>query len=129
MDHPRSISYLLILLALFVIVIVTYVFSDYLGLMLTSVVDFVNNNDLSKFQQCGILVPSQMNALKSELNTIVLPLLHLGIPFVMLIVALLMFLSGFYYHKGQVNDQISAEEQLKRAVAHRLVKRIHKEKK
>lgn len=126
MSHPRSISYLFILLAFFVIAVTTYIFSNYLGMILTAVVDFVNKNDLSKFQQCGILVPSQLNALRSELYTIALPLLYLGIPFAMLVLALLMFLSGFYYHKSQVNDQISAEDQLKRAVAHRLVKKMDK---
>ncbi len=124
MNKSKVVGFLFVILGILVIVGSAYVIISYASEMMTATVDFVSTNDFSKLQQCGITPPTQFNKLKNDLTTVVLPALYIGLPLVLIILSALMFLAGFYYHKGRHEDELKKVEQLERAAVHKVVKRM-----
>ncbi|VVC04100.1 Uncharacterised protein [Candidatus Bilamarchaeum dharawalense] len=129
MNKSKSMGYLFVLLAILLIAVFVFFSAGYANGMLNAIIDFLGKIGLSNFQECGILVPSELTKLKTDMNTMILPFLYFGLPLLLLVLSVLMFLAGFYYHKGQVDEQSKVEDQLKRAVIHRLVKKMETGKK
>ncbi|MFH1785251.1 MAG: hypothetical protein ABH842_02395 [Candidatus Micrarchaeota archaeon] len=128
MSKYKSMSYMFVLLTILLIFVFVYLSSDYVNSMLNAIIDFLNKNGISNLQECGILLPPDLTHLNADLNVIILPFLYYGLPIFFVMISLLMFLAGFYYHKGKIDEHAKAEDQLKRAVVHRLVKKMEKEK-
>jgi hypothetical protein len=122
------VGFLFVLLGVLVILGSAYVIISYASGMMTAIVDFVTTNDFSKLQQCGVTPPAQFNVLKNDLTTLVLPSLYIGLPLLLIILSVLMFLAGFYYHKGRHEDELKKVEALERATVHKLVKKMQSEK-
>jgi len=101
MNRQKLISMLLVLLGIVIVVISAYGVITYTSTVLNSMLDFVTTNDFAKLSQCGVNIPQKMLDLKSELTTVMLPALYLGLPVVLILLSLLMFLGGYYYHRGR----------------------------
>jgi hypothetical protein len=125
----KSKSYVFVLLSLLVVGVSIFLAANYVNSMLTAIINFINKNGISNLQECGILLPPELTVLKSDINTIIIPFMYYGLPLLFLIVFILMFLAGFYYHKGRIDEHEEAEMQLKRAVVKRLVKKMESGKK
>ncbi len=128
MSKYKLVSGLFVLLALLVIVGASYVVIQYATGMINAVVEFVTTNDYSKLQQCGITPPSEFAKLKNEFATLILPSLYIGIPGLLLVVSALMFLAGFYFHRGKIEDDARKHEELEREMVHKIVKKMETEK-
>ena len=128
MNRSKFVSLLFVVLGLLVIVGAAYVIISYATEMMTSVVNFVTTNDFTKLQQCGITPPEQFNKLKNDLTTIVLPSLYIGLPLLLIVLSSLMFLAGFYYHKGRHEDELKKVKAMEREMVHKVVKKMSKEK-
>ncbi len=120
--NDRLMSYALIVLGLIVIFGASMLIYPYATQTLGSISDFVSHNDLTKMQDCGITPPSQFTKIKSDLNSLILPMLALGLPFVLVIVSGLMFLGGFYYHKSMVPRVSKKKEE--REIVQKIVKKM-----
>jgi hypothetical protein len=123
MNKHKLIGVLFAILGVLVIVGASYVIISYASGMMTSIVDFVTTNDFTKLQQCGVTPPTEFHKLKNELTTIVLPFLYLGLPALLILLSFLMFLGGFYYHRGRHEDERKRTEEMER---HMLRKAVHK---
>ncbi|MCI0503881.1 hypothetical protein L0Y65_04165 [Candidatus Micrarchaeota archaeon] len=128
MSKYKFVSYLFVVLGLLVILGAAYVIIQYATGLINAVVDFVTTNDYSKLQQCGITPPNEFGKLKNEFATIVLPAMYLGLPGVLIIVSALMFLAGFYYHRGKLEDEARKHEELERQMVHKIVQKMETEK-
>jgi len=128
MSKYKYVSYLFVVLGLLVILAAAYVIIQYATGLINAVVDFVTTNDYSKLQQCGVTPPNEFGKLKNEFATLVLPALYLGLPGVLIVVSALMFLAGFYFHKGRIEDEARKHEELERDMVHKIVKKMETEK-
>ena len=128
MSKFKLISYLFIVLGLLVIIAASYVIFQYTTGMINAIVDFVTTNDYSKLQQCGITPPAEFAKVKNDFATVILPALYLGFPGLLIVVSALLFLSGFYYHKGKLEDDSTKHEQLEREMVHKIVKKMEAER-
>ncbi|MFH0884083.1 MAG: hypothetical protein V1861_00040 [Candidatus Micrarchaeota archaeon] len=128
MSKYKLVSGLFVILSLLVIVGAAYIIIQYATGMINAVVDFVTTNDYSKLQQCGITPPSEFAKVKNEFATLILPALYIGLPGLLLVVSALMFLAGFYYHRGKLEDDAKKHEELEREMVHKIVKKMESEK-
>ena len=128
MNKSKMVGFLFVLLGVLVILGSAYLIISYASEMMTAIVDFVTTNDFSKLQQCGITPPAQFTKLKKDLTTLVLPSLYIGLPLLLIILSVLMFLGGFYYHKGRHEDELKKVQALERATVHKLVQKMQSEK-
>jgi hypothetical protein len=128
MSKYKVISYLFIILGLLVITGSAYFIISYASNLLGAIVDFVTTNDFTKLQQCGVTAPPQFVKLKSELPTLILPFLYYGIPGLLIIISVLMFYAGIFYHKGKMEDEAHKSEQMEREMVHKIVKKMETEK-
>jgi hypothetical protein len=128
MSKYKLVSGLFVILGLLVIVGAAYVIIQYATGMINAVVDFVTTNDYSKLQQCGITPPSEFAKVKNEFATLILPALYVGLPGLLLVVSALMFLAGFYYHRGKLEDDTKKHEELEREMVHKIVNKMDSEK-
>ena len=121
-------SYILILLGILVIAGSGYLVFSYASTIITAIINFITTNDYSKLQQCGVTAPLEFNKVKADFATLILPFFYVGLPLIMVLVSYLMFMAGFYYHKGRVDDETKAHEQLEREMVHKIVKKMATEK-
>lgn len=124
MNKSKMVGFLFVLLGVLVIIGAAYVIISYASEMLTAIVDFVTTNDFGKLQNCGVTPPAQFNKLKNDLTTVVLPALYIGLPLLLITLSFLMFLAGFYYHKGRHEDDLRRAEAMEREMVHRVVKKM-----
>jgi hypothetical protein len=127
MNKSKLTGLLFVVLGVLVILGASYVIISYLSDILTAIVDFVTTNDLTKIQQCGINVPPQFQKLRAELTTIILPSLYIGLPVMLIILSFLMFLGGFYYHRGRYEDEVKKIETMEREMLRKAVTKLEKE--
>ncbi len=128
MSKYKIVSYLFILLGLLVIAGSAYVIIAYASDLLRAIVDFVTTTDFTKLQQCGVSAPPQFNQVKADLTTMILPFLYLGLPLLLVVISALMFLGGFYFHKGKHEDDTKKSEELERQMVHKIVSKMESEK-
>jgi len=126
MNKYKMIGLLFVVLGVLVIVGAAYLIIMYASEMLTAIVDFVTTSDFAKLQQCGVTLPQEFHKLKNELTTIVLPFLYLGLPLLLILLSFLMFLGGFYYHRGRYEDEMSRMQDLERQMLRKAVKKIER---
>lgn len=124
MSKYKLVSYLFVLLGLIIIVGAAYLIISYSSDILNAIVDFVSTNGFAKLQQCGVTPPPQFSKIKADLTSIILPFLYVGIPLLFIIISALMFLGGFYYHRGKFEDEARKHEELERQMVHKLVRRM-----
>jgi len=124
MNRSKMVGFLFVLLGIAVIIASAAVIITYATETLTAIVDFVTTHDFTKLQQCGITPPAQFNKLKNDLTTVVLPSLYIGLPLLLIILSFLMFLGGFYYHKGRHEDELKRAEAMEREMVHKVVKKM-----
>jgi len=128
MNKFKMIGILFVVLGALVIISASYLVMSYASDLLTAIVDFVTTTDFQKLQQCGVTAPGEFHKLKNELATMVLPFLYLGIPIILIILSVLMFLGGFYYHRGRDMDEMEKTKELERHLLRKAVKKIQGEK-
>lgn len=128
MSKYKLVSGLFIILGLLVIVGAAYIIIQYATGMINAIVDFVTTNDYSKLQQCGITPPSEFGKLKNEFATLILPALYIGLPGLLIVVSALMFLAGFYYHRGKLEDDAKKHAEIEREMVHKIVNKMEAEK-
>ena len=128
MSKYKLVSYLFIILGLLVIAGVVYVIISYASDLINAIVNFVTSSDYSKLQQCGVTPPSQFYKLQAEFATLILPALYIGLPALLAIVSALMFLAGFYFHRGKMEDDSRKSEELERQMVHKIVQKMEIEK-
>ena len=124
MNKSKLTGLLFVVLGALVILGASYVIISYASDMLTAIVDFVTTNDFTKLQQCGIDPPSQFQKLRTELTTMILPSLYIGLPVLLIILSALMFLGGFYYHKGKFEDESRKYESMEREMLRKAVTKL-----
>jgi uncharacterized protein YneF (UPF0154 family) len=124
MSKYKLVSYLFVLLGVIVIVGTAYLIISYSSDILGSIVNFVTTNDFTKLQQCGVNSPPQFSKIKTDLTTVILPFMYVGIPLLLITVAALMFMGGVYYHKGKFEDETKKHEEMERQMVHKIVRKM-----
>jgi hypothetical protein len=124
MNKNTIVSVLFVVLALIVAGGSIYLILSYATDMLNAIVTFVSTNNLTDLEKCGMNMPSEFAKVRAELATLILPFLYIGMPAILIVVGILMFLAGFYFHKSRHEDEAKKKEQIEREMVHKLVRKL-----
>jgi len=101
-----------------------YFVISYLNNIGQGVIDFVSVNNVNAISKCGIIVPEKFIELRNNFATVLLPILYLGFPIAVIIIAAIMFLSGYYYGKSKIEDDMERELRKQREIEEEVKRRI-----
>lgn len=108
MSKQSAASGILVLVVILMIVISTFMAINYTTGVLNAAVAFASSDQIGKLQACGVTPPAELFKLKADVPTFLLPAIYVGLPGIMVIIAMLMFMAGYYYASGR-EDRSSSE--------------------
>ena len=101
MGKHNIVSGIIVLAVLLMIAISTLIVVAYTTGVISSAVDFASTDQVAKLSACGVAIPAQLFQLRADIPNIILPLIYVGFPALMVIIALLMYLAGYYHSSGE----------------------------
>ena len=108
MGKHNTVSGILVFVVLLMIAASTFAAVYYSTGILAAAVAFISNDQITKFQACGIAAPPELYKLRADIPGIVLPAIYVGLPGLMIIIAILMFIAGYYF-SNEKEGHISSE--------------------
>jgi|SRR3989338_7623488 len=102
MGKHNVLSGVLVLVVILLIAISTFLVVSYTTGVLSAAVAFASTDQVAKLQACGVTVPDELFKLKADIPGILLPAIYVGLPGLMVILAILMFIAGYYHGGGKV---------------------------
>ncbi|HQT45162.1 MAG TPA: hypothetical protein PLO51_04230 [Candidatus Micrarchaeota archaeon] len=108
MGKHNTLSVILVLIVILMIAASTFAVISYVTGVITAAVNFVNSEQMGKLQACGITPPAELFKLQADIPSLVLPAIYVGLPGLMIILSILMFIAGHYYGSG-MEGQSSSE--------------------
>ena len=113
MSKHNVLSGILVLVVILMIAVSAFVVINYATSVLTAAVAFASTDQMAKLQACGISAPAELFKLQADIPTLVLPAIYVGFPGLMIIIAILMFVAGYYYgteKEGHSSGRSSSSE-------------------
>jgi hypothetical protein len=104
MGKHNVVSGILVLVVILIIVVSTYTVLSYATGVLNAAVAFASSDQAGKLKACGITPPPELFKLEADVPTLVLPAIYVGLPGLAIIIAILMFIAGYYYGGGEVRS-------------------------
>jgi hypothetical protein len=101
MGRHNTLSGVLVLIVILMIAITTFAAVNYTTNVMGAAVAFASTDQINKLQTCGITPPPELFKLKYDIPNMLLPAIYAGFPALMIIIAILMFVAGFYHGSGE----------------------------
>ncbi len=109
MGKNNIFSGIITLIVILMILLSTFLVVNYTTGVLTAAVAFAGTDQNSKFQACGINVPTELSKLQADIPGLVLPAIYIGFPGLLILLSIMMFLAGRYYNGNGKEEQSSSE--------------------
>ncbi|MBU0591972.1 hypothetical protein KKF81_05870 [Candidatus Micrarchaeota archaeon] len=129
MSKDKLTSAVFIVLGILLIAGSNYAMLSYATPILEALSNFATQNNVYTLQQCGAEIPHELQKLGSDLESLIIPFMYLGVPLIMAILSFLMFLGGFYYHKSRFAPQLEQEKDKERELLRKAVLKMESENK
>jgi uncharacterized protein YxeA len=97
MGKHNTVSGILVLVVILMITASTFIVVNYATGILTAAVAFASTDQVAKMQSCGITPPAEFFKLQYDIPNFLLPAIYVGLPALTIIIAMLMFIAGFYF--------------------------------
>ncbi len=97
---------------------------SYLNSLGQGVIDFVSVNNVNTISRCGITVPEKFIEFRDNFATAILPALYLGFPIAVIFISAIMFLSGYYFGKSKVEEDLEKEVRKQKEIEEEVKKRV-----
>ena len=97
MGKHNTVSGVLVLIVILMIAISTIAVVTYTTGVLTAAAAFASSDQIAKMQACGIAAPPELFKLQADVSGLLLPAIYAGLPGLMIIISILMFVAGHYY--------------------------------
>ena len=108
MGRHNTLSGILVLAAVLMIVATTFMVVFYATGVLSAAVSFASSDQIGKMQACGIAAPAELVKLRSDIPSLLLPAIYVGLPGLLIILSMMMFIAGYFYGGGK-EGRISSE--------------------
>ncbi len=109
MGKHNTVSGVLVLVVILMIAISTFMVINYATGVLNAAVAFASTDQLAKLQACGITPPAELFKLSADIPSLLLPAIYVGLPGLLVIISILMFIAGYYYGGGKEEHSSSSE--------------------
>ena len=104
MGRHNTVSGILVLIVILMIAVTTFMVMDYTTNVVGAAVAFASTDQIAKIQACGVTLPTELFKLKYDIPNMLLPAIYAGFPALMIIIAILMFVAGFYHGRGEGHE-------------------------
>ena len=94
---------------------------SYLG---KALIDFFSANNVQAISDCGVFIPEDFTEIRNQIPTTILPAVYIGIPLALILIALMMFLSGYFFGKHKVERDFDAEVRREEEIEQEVEKRV-----
>jgi hypothetical protein len=100
MGKHNVVSGIIVFVVILIIAMSTYMVVNYATGVLTSAVAWASTDQIAQLQACGITAPPELNKLRDDVPSVLLPAIYVYFPGLMVIISVLMFIAGYYYGPG-----------------------------
>ena len=101
MGKHNRVSGVLVLVVILMIAISAFLAVNYSTSILSAAVAFASTDQIGKIQACGVTLPPELFKLQADVPSLLIPAIYVGFPSLMIIIAMLMFIAGYYYGSGK----------------------------
>ena len=99
MSKHNVFSGYLVAIVILMIAVSTFMTVSYASGILSAAVAFASTDQIGQLQACGVTAPPELLRLQTDIPNFLIPMIYVGFPGLMICIAILMFISGFYYGK------------------------------
>lgn len=114
-------------IGIIIVVASLYYTITYLSYIGGVVIEFLSTNNVQEITGCGVVIPEEFMEIRDEFPSTLLPILYLGLPIVLILISVSMFLSGYFFgmHKVEMNieEELSRQDEIEREVERRTGKK------
>jgi hypothetical protein len=100
---------------------------SYLSYVGGVVIEFLSTNNVREITDCGVNVPYEFIEIRDQFPSTILPTLYLGLPVILILISVSMFVSGYFFGKHklemEIEGEISKQEEIEREVERRTGKK------
>ncbi len=107
MSKNNIVSGVLVLAVILLIASTTIMVVSYTTGILTAAVSFASTEQMAKLQACGVTTPNELIQLKADIPGLLLPAMYVGLPALLIVLSILMFIAGYFYGSGMENRSSS----------------------
>lgn len=101
MGKHNVVSGILVLVVILMIAISSFLVITYATGVVTAAVSFASSDQVAKLRVCGIDTPNELLKLRADIPGLLLPVIYVGLPGLMILIAIMMFIAGYYYGSGK----------------------------
>ncbi len=101
MGKHSTVSGILVVIVVLMIAASTFMLISYATGVLSAAVAYASTDQIAKLQACGAAPPAELVKFRDDIPTLLLPAMYVGFPGLMVILAILMFIAGYYYGNGK----------------------------
>lgn len=101
MGKSNIFSGILVLAVILIIAVSTFVVVNYATGVLNAAVAFASTDQMAKLNACGVTPPPAFFKLQADIPSLIFPAIYVGLPGLLIIISILMFIAGFYFGNGK----------------------------
>lgn len=110
MGKHNTLSGIIVMLVILMIAASTFMVVTYVTGVLNAALAFASSEKIAKMQACGITAPPELYKLQADIPSLVLPAIYVGLPGLMVILSILMFIAGHFYGNDKEAQGHSSSE-------------------
>ncbi|MBN2121993.1 hypothetical protein JW721_02965 [Candidatus Micrarchaeota archaeon] len=98
-------------IGLFIVLATLYYTITYTSYIGGVVIEFLSTNNVQEITDCGVVVPSEFMDIRDQFPSTLLPIIYLGLPVILLLISVSLFLSGYFYgkHTNELEGEMRSE--------------------
>lgn len=120
----KILSLLFGIIGVILIIACLYFTISYLSYIGKVLIDFFSANNVQAISECGVFIPDEFTEIRNQIPSVILPAVYIGMPLSLLLLAGLMFFSGYFFGKHKVESELDAHIRREEEIEDEVEKRV-----
>ena len=120
----KILSILLGIIGAILIITCLYFAISYLSYIGKVLIDFFSANNVQAISDCGVFIPEEFTEIRNQIPSTILPAVYIGMPLALILLAVLMFFSGYFFGKYKVESDLDAHIRREEEIEDEVQKRV-----
>jgi len=104
----KVLSLLFGIIGVILVIACLYFTISYLSYIGKVLIDFFSANNVQAISDCGVFIPDEFTEIRNQIPSTILPAVYIGMPLALILLAVLMFFSGYFFGKHKVESDLDA---------------------
>ena len=104
----KVLSLLFGIIGVILVIACLYFAISYLSYIGKVLIDFFSANNVQAISDCGVFIPDEFTEIRNQIPSTILPAVYIGMPLSLILLAVLMFFSGYFFGKHKVESDLDA---------------------